>query len=56
MILLTVHIIIKGPVLPDLDIKIDESINADTIVLQMLSQRLTYIIKSVNEVHEKSGC
>lgn len=55
LLLLIVSIVIEGPDLPDLAIKINETGNADTLVLQILSQRFAYIIKSVNEDDEKSG-
>lgn len=55
MILFIFNIVIKGPLLPGLVVKIDEMGNADMIVLQMLSQRFAYIIKSVNEDDEESG-
>lgn len=55
LILFIFNIVIKGPLLPGLVVKIDEMGNADMIVLQMLSQRFAYIIKSVNEDDEESG-
>jgi len=55
LILFIFNIIIKGPLLPGLAIKIDAMGNADMIVLQMLSERFAYIIKSVNEDDEESA-
>lgn len=55
LILFIFNIIIKGPLLPGLAIKIDEMGNADMIVLQMLSERFAYIIKSLNEDDEESA-
>lgn len=52
LILFIFNIIIRGPLLPSLAIKIDEMGNADMIVLQMLSERFAYIIKSLNEDDE----
>lgn len=54
LILFVFNIIIKGPLLPGLAIKIDEMGNADMIVLQMLSERFAYIIESLNEDDEES--
>lgn len=55
LILFIFNIIINGFLLPGLAIKIDEMGNADMIVLQMLSRRFAYVIKSLNEDDEESS-
>lgn len=55
LILFIFNIIIIGPLLPGLAIKIDEMGNAGMIALKMLSERFAYITKSLNEDDEESA-